>query len=573
MRYADSTALRLTFYVLASLLAVAIYFFGLDGQHIPRNGDEDVYQHITRLTAESGKLLPLQSQLDHMRNTKPPLLFWQGIAATRWGQEWTLWNLRYPSVIYTLLTAMMVFLLARKLSRRWETGFVALLTYLAFFSTYRYGRPFLTNPPEVFWLFLPFFVLLYWHPKAFASSWRVPLLLGSAIGIGLLYKSFALLLPVGLTLAWWYWREREYQLGAFVSRDVPKLLLVAGVALLLFALWFVLDPEPRAIWQEFVVGENVGKFDPHGDSYVVKLLWGGSSVWRMVAEFFFANAGFLAFPVAALFVLAYRQRGEMGAEEKLLWIWVITLFVVFSLPSQRSSRYLMDAMPAIAVLCALHWQQISRKAFVLSLVMAGALLALFIHISLRLQQESGGVLYGMGYWVLLGATAVFLVSALLVPRLTRPGVNLVILLVFAILAALLQPLNGALGNFSPQARQFAQGRDVWVPCNFRAKDEGYHFILPGARIHGYDEHQGPSAAALAQRYPLFAVRQLPGEDCAGCQVIGERTDLRSRHSDAQLKAMLLEGQLFQLLFVKEYLVAAPGTGAAVLRAAGPEECR
>src|ERR1022692_2463978 len=120
--------LRLRWYVLACLLAVFVYFFGLDSQHIPKNGDEYVYEHITRLTADSGKLLPLQSQLDNMRNTKPPLLFWQGIVSTDSGRDWTLWNLRYPSVIYTLLTAAMLFMLGLKLSRRMETGFIAALT-------------------------------------------------------------------------------------------------------------------------------------------------------------------------------------------------------------------------------------------------------------------------------------------------------------------------------------------------------------------------------------------------------------------------------------------------------------
>jgi 4-amino-4-deoxy-L-arabinose transferase-like glycosyltransferase len=61
-----------------------------------------------------------------------------------------------------------VFLLGRRL-RDTETGLVALLAYLAFFSTYRYGRPFLTNAPEVFWVFVPFFALLHWRPATFAS--------------------------------------------------------------------------------------------------------------------------------------------------------------------------------------------------------------------------------------------------------------------------------------------------------------------------------------------------------------------------------------------------------------------
>ena len=205
------SGLRTAWYLLACLLAVFTYFYGLDSQHIPKNGDEYPYEHITRLTAASGKLLPLQSQLDHMRNTKPPLLFWQGIASTDRGSNWTLWDLRYPSVIYTLLTAAMLFMLGRKLTGKLETGFVAALTFLAFFTTYRFGRPFLTNPPEVFWIFLPFFVLLYWR-QAFESRWLIPLLLGIGIGIGFLYKSFALGLPVTLGLSGWYLHQRNYHM-------------------------------------------------------------------------------------------------------------------------------------------------------------------------------------------------------------------------------------------------------------------------------------------------------------------------------------------------------------------------
>ncbi|MCF8169395.1 MAG: hypothetical protein K9J77_12400, partial [Rhodoferax sp.] len=33
----------------------------------------------------------------------------------------------------------------------------------------------------------------------------------------------------------------------------------AAIGLGLFALWFVIDPDPTAVWDEFVVGENAGK--------------------------------------------------------------------------------------------------------------------------------------------------------------------------------------------------------------------------------------------------------------------------------------------------------------------------
>ncbi len=546
---------RLLWYVLALVLAVVTYFYGLDSQHIPKNGDEYPYAHITRLTAASGHLLPLQSQLDGMRNTKPPLLFWQGIASTHWGQDWDLWHLRYPSVIYTLLTALLVFLLAKKLSFHLETGFVAALTFLAFFSTYRYGRPFLVNPPEVFWFFLPFFTLLYWRPFSFESRLTVPLLLGVEIGIGLLYKSFALLAPIGLVLVWWYLHQRQYRWREFLVKDSFKPVLAGIVALSLFALWFAFDPDPQSVWREFVIGENAGKFEAHGDSYWAKLLWGGSSIWALLLGYPM-NAGLLAFPVAALFFVAYRRRFLLSDADKMLWIWMAVLFVVFAVPSQRSARYLLEAMPGVAVLCALNWQRIPRWVFVLTLVASAAVLLLLSFLARSLQNETGGM-YGWDYWLLAAVTLALTLLALISEKLIRNLVNVVVLLTLLSLAAFLRPFDGAMGTYSEATQREVQGKDVWVSCNFRAHDEGHRFLLPNARVHGYDESWNLTPDELVARYQIFALQMpLNGEACTGCRVIGQRLDIRGRHSSEELKAML-KGDVYQHLFVKELLVESP----------------
>jgi 4-amino-4-deoxy-L-arabinose transferase-like glycosyltransferase len=569
--------LRLGWYVLASLLAVFTYFYGLDSQHIPKNGDEYPYEHITRLTADSGKLLPLQSQLDNMRNTKPPLLFWQGIASTAWGKNWTLWDLRYPSVIYTLLTAAMLFILGRKLSGNNETGFIAALIFLAFFTTYRFGRPFLTNPPEVFWLFLPFFVLSYWR-QAFASRWLIPLLLGIAIGIGFLYKSFALGLPVTLGLTGWYLHQREYRVAEFLQQDALKVVIAVSVAAALFAMWFVLDPNPQAVWKEFVVGENVGKFDPHGPGYLENLLWGGSSIWSYALAFL-TNPGLLTFPVVALFLVAYKRRSQLSNEEKLLWIWIAAMFFSFALPSQRSGRYLLAAMPAVALLCALNWQQINRKAFIASLVLAGALIAGIAYLAVRLQAEMSDVqLYPLAFWMLIATTGILALLAIVVPALTRPGINVVTLLVLLCFAAFLRPFDGALGNYSAEARQYASGKDVGVSCNFRAMDEGYRFILPGAQIRGYSEDLNLTASELAARYQLFTVQLALNDSaqnggCTACKIIGQRLDIRGRQSSAELKEMILEGKVLQHLFVREILIESPQGGKITQKLIPAQVCR
>lgn len=555
------TVLHFFLCLAALLLAFVTYFYGLDSLHIPRNGDEYPYIHITRLTAASGNLLPLQSQMFHMRNTKPPLLFWQGIATTLWGKNWTLWNLRYPSVIYTILTAMLTLLMARRLSGRTETGVMAALAFLAFFSTFRYGRPFLTDPALVFWLFLPLFTLLYWRPASFDSRFAVPILAGLELGIGFLYKSFALVIPISLAMSWWYLFHRGYRLKTFLIQDLWKIALSSFLALSIFGLWFLFDPDPIALWREFIMVENIGKFDAQNSSYLRNLLWGIFSIWNFLLSLP-ANAGLLIFPFIALFPLAFMTRRETTPEKALLWFWVITLFVVFSIPSQRSGRYLMPAMPALSVLLVLDWGRISRKLFMVTLACCGLLLPAVIYLTIRLHGQLGMPLHEWFFWLLLAFTCGIILTGLFVPDTTRVLSVVATLLIYLIFSVFMRPLDGAPGSFSKEAREEVKGRKVRAPCNWLAADEAYRFLLPGADVKCYNSALKLDTSQIAERYPLF-VKRVPAtgnpagmvlSECPGCRIIGERLDVTSRHNSKELREMFLEGKLFEVLFVRELLI-------------------
>ena len=80
---------------------------------MPHIGDEAPYIQIVRLTAESGDWLPLKTT-SGLENTKPPLLFWLGMVSTDWPQHWSLFRLRFPIVVFTFLTAAIIFLLTRQ---------------------------------------------------------------------------------------------------------------------------------------------------------------------------------------------------------------------------------------------------------------------------------------------------------------------------------------------------------------------------------------------------------------------------------------------------------------------------
>ncbi len=539
------------------LLAIATYFFGLDSLQIPKNGDEFPYAHITRLTADSGHLLPLQSTLDNMRNTKPPMLFWQGVFSTHWAQQWTLWNLRYPNVLYTLATALLVGLLGWKCSQRnMATGLLAAILWLGFFSTYRYGRPFLTNAGETFWLFLPFFLLLYRGKRAFDSAWGMPLIIGLSVGIGLLYKSFALLLPVGLGLAFWYWRHRHYRPAEFLRRDFYKLILIGLLSLSVFALWFVFDPDPQSIWQEFVIGENAGKFDPHGPSYLAKMFWGDGSIW-VLATGYALNAGLLAIVVLAVMALAVWRlfrRNDLSDDEIYLWWWVLILFLVFCFPSQRSSRYLLEAMPALAVLIALVWFRLSRWVLFATTLICTLVIAAIGYLGWLLQHDVGQTIYSATDAVLLVIMLAALALALLLPRLL-PWLTLpAVFASYIALTGFLSVFDGPMGRYKESTQWQVAGQTVWVPYNFNAAYEQYRFLLPGTDVRGYRDDAGIPLHILRERYPLLIIQQpLDKPVCSDCRVLGERLELRGRQSDAEIKAML-GGEVARHLFLRELLI-------------------
>ena len=568
---------------LALLVALA-YLFGLGGDHIPRNGDELVYANIARLTAASGHWLPLQSAWDFMRNTKPPLLFWQAMVAGGWGEHWTLLNLRLPSVAYTWGITLMVALLTWKTVRNGAAdanvtaapqnrhamtmGAIAALVYLSFFTTYRYGRPFLTSAPETFWLFGVFFALAWSPARLLSSSWKFPLLAGSAVGIGCLYKSFVMVVPVGFGLALCY-----QAVGAGVApwqifrpgilKDGVKVAVIGALGLGIFGLWFALDPQPGEVWREFVVGENAGKMN-NARGYFKTAFSGGSSILTILTGYF-SNALFLLPLSIGCFVAAWRAwRQRQGTAqtispaEKIMWLWLLALVLVFMLPTQRSTRYLIPAMPALAVVIALYWQRIGRIWFSLTLVvcLVGLLtMGLIAYGAVRATQDPW--ILSPLFWLYVGIAVLASGAGLLNKTWTRPVSALSAFSVLFALAWVTNPFNGELGRFKPETNALLAGQTVQVPSNFNGHFERYEFIIPGAKIKDYFaaqpvDYANVEALFKTSRYVLVQ-RRIGQVPCTTCRIIDERWDLRSRQdeNDGFMAAFKTPETYW---YAKEYLV-------------------
>ncbi|MBJ7325873.1 MAG: glycosyltransferase family 39 protein [Chthoniobacterales bacterium] len=553
------TELRLSgwFGALCLALAAFVYLDNTGSVHTAGNPDEFHYLQIARLTAGTGHWLPLQAASVRGRNTKPPGLFWQGMASTGLGKHWELSRLRLPNALFSVATAAMAFLIARRLAGTFSAGAIAALSYLAFLGVYRHGRVFLTSAPETFWLFLPFFILLM-RPSA-RIGWGASLAFGLMLGTGLLYKSFAMIIPSAGALAWWTLHLRGYKSGDWLRGDAPKIALTAIVALGVFGLWFVLDPQRQFILQDFILKENVGKFDTSVADYFAKALWGKHSIWQYTAGWL-TNAGLVAPAVIAVFILAWRGRRETSAGEQLLWIWIITLFVFHLLPDLRYERYLLPAMPAVAVLCGLHWERIPRWVQCITLAASGLLgLALLAGALLLARHLPGPGVYSPADWLLFAVILAFAAAGLWKKEWTRAFALPSVLFVYLGLTIFLRPFDGPAGAFAPGAIDAARGRTVILTSVFTARDEIYRFLLPGADVRRIKEKALPSAlddkgnGMFILSTSLDAPAEMPG-----FRAIGRRLDLRE-HFTGEQTADMLRGNIAKHLFAWDVLFEREGS--------------
>ena len=549
--------------ILILLLGVFSYLYGLDSRFAPKNGDEYPYMHIVRMTADSGAWLPLQSEMAGVKNTKPPLLFWQGIASSQWGSHWTLLALRWPGLIYTALTAFFLFLAVRRFSGKTQTGLLAGLVWLSFFASYRYGRPFLTDPSAVFWLTLPFMVFLYWGKGAIESKVFFPLLAAICFGLALLSKSFAYIVPASFALSLYYWRWREWSIPQFLIHDLIKMILIVLLSLGIFALWFALDPSPEAVWKEFVLGENAGKFEARSANYLLDLFRGGDSIWMLLLTTL-ANAGLFILVLISALWQCWRNRRFLSVEETLLLLLIAVFLLVFSLPSQRSGRYLLPVMPAFAALIALYWDRLPLWGFRFALFLQLLVLCVLIWVGGNLQASpflSGhsAWTYPIWHWAFMVFSLALILLGLCKKNLSKTLALSGCFLCYCALTSSLAPLEGALGRFDLATIEAAQNKEVWIPCDYRAKDEEYRLLLPGAKLHGYLARDAANIDSLQNTYPLVVVQAPLGrvpQVCESCRIVGTRMEMRARHSDEEIKAMLM-GNIGEHLFVNEYLISTP----------------
>jgi 4-amino-4-deoxy-L-arabinose transferase-like glycosyltransferase len=392
-------------------------------------------------------------------------------------------------------------------------------------------------------------------------------LAGICFGLALFAKSFAYIAPATFALGLYYWRWRQWSIPKTLTHDLYKVFIAGILALAVFALWFAFDPYPEAVWKEFVLGENAGKFVARNSNYLLDLLRGGDSIWLLLLTTL-ANAGLFTFVLISTLWQCWRERRFLSLEEVLLLLLITAFLIVFTLPSQRSGRYLLPVMPAFAALIALHWERLPLWGFRIALLLQILALSLLLWVGINLQfsdlmEEASTWTYSDYHWILMAGSLVIVLVGLLRRNHSKTLALAGCFLTYCALTSSLAPLEGQLGRYSAATITQLQGKDIWVPCDFRAKDEEYRLLLPGTKLHGYLAKDAADIKSLTSTYPLVAVHTPLGSVpvlCDSCEIVGKRMEMRARHSHEEIMEML-QGQVSKHLFVNEYLlvtsVAAP----------------
>jgi len=294
-----------------------------------------------------------------------------------------------------------------------------------------------------------------------------------------------------------------------------------------------------------------------------------------------ANAGLLALPVLGFawvaLTKAFRKTSytQLTPALQVLLVWLLVWLVVFTIPSQRSERYVIPAMPALAIAMALAWERIGKLWFAATLLIMVPALVMLARIA-WVMGDMGIASSAEVAMVLIAACAGLTGAAtgFLRHSWMRNATLVACMAVYGTFGLMVAPLSRDSADYSPAVQTRMQDQRIAVPNGFTGQYERFHFVLPGARITPYDAEGRNTGALYPDMPPDERLNTLLGQfnaviwlqdtpdqalpPCApGCQLLGSRWHVKSRHKDGEVT---LDNLWYpqSWLFRKEWLlVGAP----------------
>lgn len=351
---------------MAFLVAVLLVLAALRPLALP---DEGRYGEIGRWMLVSGDwLIPRVDGIPFFH--KPPLLYWLE-ALSLWVFGVTGWSVRLVVAAHAAMMLVVSYLAIRRIStaQHAHTAVWMLGSSLSFLIGGQY-----VNHDMVVAAWIS--VALWCFGLAFALHDRPHLWLAragfAACGFGILAKGLIGLVLPGLVVLIWLLATRQ-------MRKVLHLPWISGLILFcVIALpWFVVAQLKFDQLLHYMFVKQ------HFQRYTETTFNNAQPFWFYgvaLALLFFPWLGFVIYQAwVSLKRAAPVMPPGLNGMVALWWIWLLTIFVFFSIPSSKLVGYMLPVMPALAALAALGWNAAfvhqARKQQIFALLCGLSLLA------------------------------------------------------------------------------------------------------------------------------------------------------------------------------------------------------
>ena len=321
-----------------AVLAGLVLLFNLWARSL-ENHDYLRYAEVAREMIRSGDWVTPRYNGDVYLD-KPPLLFWLiAIPSALYGSV-TPFLARLPSVLSAWVGAVVVFLFGRKLYGRIRDGILSAGILLSSYQYFSQARSAKTDILLCYLILAAFYSFYLGYEAERLQRYCYFGLSFFFMGLGVLTKGpFGFFIPFPV-MALFLIKEKKASL--LIGRE----FILGYLILLLVALpWALLFVDRFGLKESITLLKATHPLSRQAPFYFYFLeIWGQFAPWSLLLPF-------LGFYI-------WRERKTVWhSRESLFLIWFVLLFILLTLFKVRASRYLLPALPPLALMLGGRWRK------------------------------------------------------------------------------------------------------------------------------------------------------------------------------------------------------------------------
>jgi 4-amino-4-deoxy-L-arabinose transferase-like glycosyltransferase len=315
-----------------------ILFFNLWARSL-ENHDYLRYAEVAREMIRSGDwIIPRYNGKIFL--DKPPLLFWFiAIPSYIYGSVTPLLA-RLPSALSAWIGTLLLFLWGRKIYGTTQSGLIAGGIALSSYQYFFQARLAKTDMLLCFFILLSLYFFYLGYGASGKRRYLFHVLSFFAMGLGTLTKGpFGLFIPL-FVISLFLIKERRWSL--LISREFILGYVIIALALLPWVFLFI---HRIGFEQTVTLVKDTRILTRRAPIYFYFIrIWGEFFPWSLLLPFLFVH-------------LWHRKGRTLCSGEWFFLIWFIALFLLLTLFQYRASRYLLPALPPLALMMGGMWKK------------------------------------------------------------------------------------------------------------------------------------------------------------------------------------------------------------------------